>query len=124
MEADTETQVLFERPQAMQPVRMHYCPGCTHGIVHRLLAEVMDEFDLVERSVGVAPVGCAVFAYEYFTCDMLEAAHGRAPAMATGVKRVRPDLFVFAYQGDGDLASIGIAETIHAAARGENISII
>jgi 2-oxoglutarate ferredoxin oxidoreductase subunit beta len=103
---------------------MHYCPGCTHGIVHRLVAEVMDEFDLAERAVGIASVGCSVFAYDYFTCDMIEAAHGRAPAVATGVKRVRPDLFAFTYQGDGDLASIGIAETIHAAARAENISII
>jgi 2-oxoglutarate ferredoxin oxidoreductase subunit beta len=103
---------------------MHYCPGCTHGIVHRLVAELLDEFGLVERAVGVAPVGCAVFAYDYFACDMIEAAHGRAPAVATGVKRVRPDLFVFTYQGDGDLASIGIAETIYAAARGENISIV
>jgi len=123
METSTE-QVIFQRPAALEPVRMHYCPGCTHGIVHRLVAEVMDEMELVERSVGIAPVGCAVFAYDYFACDMIEAAHGRAPAVATGVKRVRPDLFVFTYQGDGDLASIGIAETIHAAARGENISIV
>jgi len=120
----TQTRVLYERPQALLPVRMHYCPGCTHGIVHRLVAEALDEFDLVERAVGIAPVGCAVFAYDYFACDMIEAAHGRAPAVATGVKRVRPDLFVFTYQGDGDLASIGIAETIHAAARGENITVI
>ena len=124
MEANTQTVPVFERPRALEPVRMHYCPGCTHGIVHRLVAEVMDELDLAERAVGVAPVGCAVFAYDYFRCDMIEAAHGRAPAVATGVKRVRPDLFVFSYQGDGDLASIGIAETIHAAARGENITII
>jgi len=103
---------------------MHYCPGCTHGIVHRLVAEAMDEFEVAERAVGVAPVGCAVFAYNYFACDMIEAAHGRAPAVATGVKRVRPELFVFTYQGDGDLASIGIAETIHAAARGENITVV
>jgi 2-oxoglutarate ferredoxin oxidoreductase subunit beta len=103
---------------------MHYCPGCTHGIVHRLVAEVMDDLDLAERAVGVAPVGCAVFAYDYFACDMIEAAHGRAPAVATGVKRVRPELVVFTYQGDGDLASIGIAETIHAAARGERITVI
>jgi 2-oxoglutarate ferredoxin oxidoreductase subunit beta len=103
---------------------MHYCPGCTHGIVHRLVAEMLDEFGLAEQAVGIAPVGCAVFAYNYFACDMIEAAHGRAPAVATGVKRVRPDLFVFTYQGDGDLASIGIAETIHAAARGDNITVI
>lgn len=124
MTGKTQTNVVFERPQAMEPVRMHYCPGCTHGIVHRLVAEVMDDLDLPERTVGIASVGCSVFAYEYFTCDMIEAAHGRAPAVATGVKRLRPDLFVFTYQGDGDLASIGIAETIHAAARGENISVI
>ncbi|UCC67488.1 MAG: 2-oxoglutarate oxidoreductase [Armatimonadota bacterium] len=124
MKAETETSVVFERPRTLEPVRMHYCPGCTHGIVHRLVAEVMDEFGLAERAVGIASVGCAVFAYNYFTCDMIEASHGRAAAVATGVKRVRPDLFVFTYQGDGDLASIGIAETIHAAARGENISII
>ena len=117
-------QVVFDRPRSLAPVRMHYCPGCTHGIVHRLVAELIDEHDLVERSVGIAPVGCAVFAYDYFLCDMIEASHGRAPAVATGVKRVRPDLFVFTYQGDGDLASIGMAETIHAAARGENITIV
>ena len=124
MGTGTKERVIFERPRALEPVRMHYCPGCTHGIVHRLVAEVMDELELAERAVGIAPVGCAVFAYNYFACDMIEAAHGRAPAVATGVKRVRPELFVFTYQGDGDLASIGIAETIHAAARGENISVI
>ncbi len=124
METGVDRRVIWERPQALAPVRMHYCPGCTHGIVHRLVAEVMDEMELVARAVGIAPVGCAVFAYDYFQCDMIEAAHGRAPAVATGVKRVRPDLFVFTYQGDGDLASIGIGETIHAAARGENISIV
>jgi len=124
MQPASQPGVVFERPRSLEPVRMHYCPGCTHGIVHRLIAEVMDEFALAERTVGIAPVGCAVFAYDYFACDMIEAAHGRAPAVATGVKRVRPDLFVFTYQGDGDLASIGIAETIHAAARGENISLI
>jgi len=115
---------VYARPEALTPVRTHYCPGCTHGIVHRLVAEVMDEFQLAPRAVGIAPVGCAVFAYDYFACDMIEAAHGRAPAVATGLKRVRPDLFVFTYQGDGDLASIGLGETIHAAARGENISVI
>jgi 2-oxoglutarate ferredoxin oxidoreductase subunit beta len=116
--------VVFERPQALEPVRMHYCPGCTHGLTHRLVAQMLDEFDLVDKAVGLAPVGCAVFAYDYFACDMVEAAHGRAPAVATGIKRVRPDLFVFTYQGDGDLASIGMSETIHAAARGENITVI
>jgi 2-oxoglutarate ferredoxin oxidoreductase subunit beta len=124
METQTSPRVIFERPQALEPVRMHYCPGCTHGIVHRLVAELLDEFGLADKTVGIAPVGCAVFAYNFFACDMIEAAHGRAPAVATGVKRVRPDLFVFTYQGDGDLASIGLAETIHAAARGENISIV
>jgi 2-oxoglutarate ferredoxin oxidoreductase subunit beta len=117
-------RVVFERPQALEPVRMHYCPGCTHGLTHRIVAQMLDEFDLVEKAVGLAPVGCAVFAYDYFACDMVEAAHGRAPAVATGIKRVRPDLFVFTYQGDGDLASIGMSETIHAAARGENITVI
>jgi 2-oxoglutarate ferredoxin oxidoreductase subunit beta len=117
-------RVVFERPQALEPVRMHYCPGCTHGLVHRLVAEVMDDLDLAERTVGIASVGCSVFAYDYFACDMIEAAHGRAPAVATGVKRTHPELFAFTYQGDGDLASIGLAETIHAAARGENISVI
>ncbi len=124
MATPAESRVLFERPTALEAVRTHYCPGCTHGLVHRLVAEVLDEFALVEKAVGIAPVGCAVFAYDYFACDMIEAAHGRAPAVATGVKRVRPDLTVFTYQGDGDLASIGIAETIHAAARGENITVI
>ena len=124
MGTTAKEKVVFQRPRSLAPVRNHYCPGCTHGIVHRLVAELIDEYDLVERSVGVAPVGCAVFAYDYFLCDMIEAAHGRAPAVATGVKRVRPDLFVFTYQGDGDLASIGMAETIHAAARGENISVV
>jgi 2-oxoglutarate ferredoxin oxidoreductase subunit beta len=126
MEAQVMPQerVLADRPSALLPVRMHYCPGCTHGIVHRLVAEALDEFELVGKAVGIAPVGCAVFAYDYFACDMIEAAHGRAPAVATGVKRVRPDLFVFTYQGDGDLASIGLGETLHAAARGENITVI
>ncbi|MCK4375808.1 MAG: 2-oxoglutarate oxidoreductase, partial [Candidatus Brocadiae bacterium] len=121
--AQNQQSVVFDRPQSLEPVRMHYCPGCTHGIAHRLVVEVLDEFDLAPRTVGIASVGCSVFAYRYFTCDMIEAAHGRATAVATGVKRVRPDLFVFTYQGDGDLASIGMAETIHAANRGENISI-
>ncbi len=103
---------------------MHYCPGCSHGIVHRLVAEVLEEKGLLERTVGVAPVGCAVFAYRYFNCDMQQAAHGRAPAVATGIKRALPESIVFTYQGDGDLAAIGTAETIHAAARGENITVI
>jgi 2-oxoglutarate ferredoxin oxidoreductase subunit beta len=102
----------------------HYCPGCTHGVIHRLVAEVIEEMGLQERAVGVAPVGCAVFAYRYFNCDMYEAAHGRAPAVATGVKRARKDACVFTYQGDGDLASIGTAEIVHAAHRGEKITTI
>jgi 2-oxoglutarate ferredoxin oxidoreductase subunit beta len=103
---------------------MHYCPGCTHGILHRLIAEVIDELGVQDRTIGVAPVGCAVFAYKYFNCDMYQAAHGRAPAVATGVKRALKDRVVFTYQGDGDLASIGAAEIIHAAARGELITCI
>lgn len=102
----------------------HYCPGCTHGIVHRLVAEALDELDICGKAVGIAPVGCSVFAYNYFECDMIEAAHGRAPAVATGVKRTHPDNIVFTYQGDGDLAAIGTAETVHVGARGENITII
>ncbi len=116
--------VVYERPPTLTPVLTHYCPGCTHGIIHRLVAEVMDELNLREKTIGVASVGCSVFAYNYFDCDFCEAAHGRAPAMATGIKRVHPDKFVFTYQGDGDLASIGTAEIIHAATRGENITVI
>ena len=115
---------VFKKPHALCDVTLHYCPGCTHGIVHRLVAEVIDELGIEGSSIGVAPVGCAVFAYDYFNCDMQEAAHGRAPAVATGIKRVHPDKVVFTYQGDGDLAAIGTAETVHAAARGENITII
>lgn len=115
---------VFKRPHALCDVPLHYCPGCTHGIVHRLVAEVLDELGIEGSTIGVAPVGCAVFAYDYFNCDMQEAAHGRAPAVATGIKRVHPDKVVFTYQGDGDLAAIGTAETVHAAARGENITII
>ncbi len=115
---------VFKRPHALCDVPLHYCPGCTHGIVHRLVAEVLDELGIEGKTIGVAPVGCAVFAYNYFNCDMQEAAHGRAPAVATGIKRVHPDKVVFTYQGDGDLAAIGTAETVHAAARGENITII
>ena len=115
---------VFEAPKALSPVPMHYCPGCTHGITHRQVAEVIDELGILERTVGIAPVGCAVLAYNYFECDMFEAAHGRAPAVATGVKRTNSDLVVFTYQGDGDLASIGTAEIIHAAMRGEKITVI
>ncbi|MBK9714330.1 MAG: 2-oxoglutarate oxidoreductase [Kouleothrix sp.] len=117
-------QLVYERPEALCPMPTHYCPGCTHGIAHRLVAEVIDELGIRERTIGIAPVGCAVFAYNYFDLDFAVAAHGRAPAMATGMKRVQPDKVIFTYQGDGDLASIGIAEIIHAAARGENISVI
>jgi 2-oxoglutarate ferredoxin oxidoreductase subunit beta len=102
----------------------HYCPGCTHGVIHRIVAEVLEELDLLGRAVGVAPVGCSVLAYEYFNCDMFEAAHGRAPAVATGTKRARPELIVFTYQGDGDLAAIGTSEIIHAANRGEKFTVI
>ena len=116
--------VVFDKPKALTDVPFHYCPGCTHGIVHRLVAEVIDEFGIEGETVGVAPVGCSVFAYNYFNCDMIEAPHGRAPAVATGVKRAMPDKFVFTYQGDGDLAAIGTAETVHVGARGENITII
>ena len=118
------TKVVFERPHALLPVVTNYCPGCTHGIVQRLVAETIDELGIEGDTVGIAPVGCSVMAYNFYACDMIEAAHGRAPAIATAVKRVNPQNIVFAYQGDGDLASIGMAETIHAATRGENITVI
>lgn len=114
----------FQKPEALTDQITHYCPGCTHGVIHRLIAEVIDELGIRGRTVGVAPVGCAVLAYNYFSFDFQEAAHGRAPAMATGIKRVRPDLMVFTYQGDGDLASIGMGEIIHAANRGEKFTTI
>ncbi len=117
-------KVVAKRPRALMDKPTHYCPGCTHGITHRLVAEVIDEMDIREKTIGVAPVGCAVLAYEYFDCDFQQAAHGRAPAVATGIKRVLPENFVFTYQGDGDLASIGTAEIVHAAMRGENITTI
>jgi 2-oxoglutarate ferredoxin oxidoreductase subunit beta len=116
--------VVFKKPALIRDEPFHYCPGCTHGIVHRLIAEVIEEMGLGERAIGVCPVGCAVFAYKYFDIDMYEAAHGRAPAVATGAKRVHPNNLVFTYQGDGDLASIGTAEIVHAAARGEKITTI
>ena len=117
--------VVFDKPHALADMPMHYCPGCTHGIIHRLVAEVIDELGIEGRTIGIAPVGCSVMAYDYFNCDMIEAAHGRAPAVATGVKRADPEKHVvFTYQGDGDLASIGMAETVHAAARNENITVI
>ncbi|MCL4458469.1 MAG: thiamine pyrophosphate-dependent enzyme [Chloroflexi bacterium] len=117
-------KVVFKRPEALTETPTHYCPGCTHGIIHRLVAEVVDELSIRECTIGVAPVGCAVFAYDYFNFDCTEAAHGRAPAVATGIKRVRPDKVVFTYQGDGDLAAIGMAEIVHAAIRGEQITVI
>ncbi|MBQ5314439.1 MAG: 2-oxoglutarate oxidoreductase [Oscillospiraceae bacterium] len=116
--------VVFERPKSLVDVSTHYCPGCTHGIIHRILCEVIDEMGIEGDTIGVCPVGCSVMAYDYFGCDMIEAPHGRAPAVATGVKRANPDKFVFTYQGDGDLAAIGTAETVHSATRGENIVII
>jgi len=116
--------LIYERPESLNPTHTHYCPGCTHGVAHRLIAEVLDEMGVREDTIGVAPVGCSVFAYNYFNCDFAEAAHGRAPAMATGLKRVSPGKIVFTYQGDGDLAAIGTAEIVHAAARGENITTI
>jgi 2-oxoglutarate ferredoxin oxidoreductase subunit beta len=117
-------QKVFERPKGLTDKEFAYCAGCLHSVAHRMIAEVMDELDIIHNTIGICPVGCAVFMYEYMSCDMIEAAHGRAPAVATGVKRVLPDRVVFAYQGDGDLISIGTAEIVHAAARGENITVI
>lgn len=116
--------VVFKKTQGLTDVQAHYCPGCTHGIIHRLVGEVLEELDVIGDTIGVAPVGCSVLAYNYFNCDMQEASHGRAPAAATGIKRVNPDKTVFTYQGDGDLASIGTAEIVHAAARGEKFTTI
>ena len=116
--------VIFERPHALTKVVTSYCPGCSHGIIHRLVAESIDELGVEGKTIGVAPVGCAVFAYNFFNCDMIQAPHGRAPSIATGVKRSIPDSVVFSYQGDGDLAAIGTAEIVHAATRGENITVI
>jgi 2-oxoglutarate ferredoxin oxidoreductase subunit beta len=121
---DATEVITYHRPAVLTDVFTHYCPGCTHGVAHRLVAEVIDELGLREQAIGVAPVGCAVFAYNYFDVDFTVAAHGRAPAMATGIKRVLPDRVVFTYQGDGDLAAIGLAEITHAAARGENITTL
>ncbi len=115
---------IFSKPEAMSSNITHYCPGCTHGVIHRMVAEVLDELGQRERAVGVAPVGCSVLAYNYFNCDFLEAAHGRAPAFATGMKRISPENIVFTYQGDGDLASIGTNEILHAANRGEKITVV
>ena len=115
---------VFKRPHALIDIPLHYCPGCSHGIVHRLIAEVIDELEIEGKTIGVSPVGCTYNNYEYFNCDMVQAAHGRAPAVATGIKRVHPDNVVFAYQGDGDLAAIGTAEIVHAATRGEKITVV
>ena len=115
---------VFKRTGGLTDIPMRYCPGCGHGVIHRMVAEVIEELGIQKRTIGIAPVGCSVFADEYFNCDMIQPAHGRGPAVATGMKRVRPDCIVFSYQGDGDLASIGMAETVHAAARSENITII
>ena len=116
--------IVYKKPHALTDVPLHYCPGCTHGIIHKLVAEAIDELGIGGDTVGVAPVGCSVMAYDYFACDMVEAAHGRAPAVATGLKRALPDKVIFTYQGDGDLAAIGTAETVHSATRGENITVI
>ncbi|MBO1264721.1 2-oxoglutarate oxidoreductase [Proteiniclasticum sp. SCR006] len=119
-----DREILFKPTNGLLDVPTHYCPGCTHGVIHRLIGEVMEELDIVDKTIGVAPVGCSVLAYDYFACDMFEAAHGRAPAVATGIKRANPDKIVFTYQGDGDLAAIGTAEAVHVAARGEKIVTI
>lgn len=116
--------VVFEKPKSLKDAPLHYCPGCAHGLVHRIIAQTIDELGIQDQTIGVAPVGCAVFAYNYFDVDMIEASHGRAPAVATGIKRADPSKIVFAYQGDGDLASIGMTETVHTAARGENLTVI
>ncbi len=116
--------IVFEKTKGLTDKETHYCPGCTHGIIHRLVAESLEELGVLGDAIGVAPVGCAVMAYDYFNCDMVEAPHGRAPAVATGIKRSLPDNIVFTYQGDGDLAAIGTAETVHSATRGENITVI
>ena len=116
--------LVYDKPKVMNDAPMHYCPGCSHGVVHKILAELIEEMDIQEKIIGIAPVGCAVFAYKYLDIDWQQAAHGRAPALATAVKRLLPDRYVFTYQGDGDLAAIGTAETIHACNRGENIAII
>ncbi len=119
-----ERRVIYQRPDSLTEKSTSYCPGCGHGIIHRLMAELLDEMTLTERTIGVASVGCSVFAYDYFSVDFVESPHGRAPAVATGVRRARPEAFVFTYQGDGDLAAIGTAEIVHAAARSENFSVV
>jgi 2-oxoglutarate ferredoxin oxidoreductase subunit beta len=123
-EAGMVESLIYTKPGSLTPIGTHYCPGCTHGVAHRLVAEVLEEMGVREQTIGVAPVGCSVFAYNYFNTDFAEAAHGRAPAMATGIKRLNPGSIVFTYQGDGDLASIGAAEILHVAGRGENITTV
>jgi len=117
-------KTVFKKPESLTDAKFHYCPGCSHGIIHRLIAECLDELKIREQTIGICPVGCSVLAYEYFNCDMLEAAHGRAPAIATAIKRLLPDRYLFTYQGDGDLASIGMGEIVHASLRGEKITVI
>jgi 2-oxoglutarate/2-oxoacid ferredoxin oxidoreductase subunit beta len=124
IQAPDKPRVIYQHPASLVDRSTHYCPGCGHGIIHRLIAELIDELDLASRTIAIGSVGCSVFAYDYFKVDFVESPHGRAPAEATGVRRVRPDAFVFTYQGDGDLAAIGTAEIVHAAARGENISVV
>ncbi len=116
--------ILYQKSKALTDTALSYCPGCTHGIIHRLCAEVLEELNIIDKSIVIASVGCSVFSYEYFACDAIQAAHGRAPAVATGAKRAHPESIIFTYQGDGDLASIGTAEIVHAAHRGENITVI
>lgn len=123
-EQEDEYELVYQKPHTMVDVAMHYCPGCAHSLVHKLIMEVVEELNIQEQTIGIAPVGCSVFAYEYMDIDMQEAAHGRACAVATGIKKLMPDKYVFTYQGDGDLAAIGIAETLHAVNRGENILIV
>jgi len=123
MEEDPQEQVVYRRPPPLSPVSTHYCPGCTHGLIHKLIAEVIDELGIQDKTIAVGPVGCSVLMYDYFEVDIVQAAHGRAPATATGLKRVMPDRVVFTYQGDGDLAAIGIGEILWAATRGENITV-
>ncbi|MBU2490137.1 MAG: 2-oxoglutarate oxidoreductase [Proteobacteria bacterium] len=116
-------KIVAKRTAGLTDARLHYCPGCLHGVAHRIIGEAMEELSIIDRTIGIAPVGCAVFAYNFFSCDMIQVPHGRAPAVATGIRRARPDCVVFTYQGDGDLAAIGTAETVHAANRNENISV-
>ncbi|AIO18782.1 2-oxoglutarate oxidoreductase subunit KorB [Candidatus Izimaplasma bacterium HR1] len=119
-----ESKTVYKKSEGLSNIRTTYCPGCTHGIIHKLVAECLVDLDVLDRTIGISSVGCSALNYDFFSCDMQQAAHGRAPAVATGIKRVRPNSIIFTYQGDGDLASIGIAEAIHAAHRGENITIV